>query len=233
MNLLNDLRFKATEIYCEIRIDWLRSSSSWMLCGWHSPWEERFLRITFSMLAEMASADEQVVPEELAAVEEFADKCLRLSLQQKLRALRAFREARTARVSFEELAKEFHAMFRYTRSICENMMMVLLTVAYADARRCAAEDRLIEIARGIFGIDPARQLRIKNRYFTLEPRRAAPAGYQAALGSRATAPRAARPIRREQPCGPAPGCASSRRGRPERALLPNPWSLPRRYPDGD
>ena len=163
---------KLTEIYCEARIDLLRNKWSWMIAAfvysWHRPWQERFYQSTFALLAKMAAADAKICAEELAAVEDFTDSCLRLNPRQKAAALRAFRTARESNVSFQEAAKRFYAMHRNSRAMLENMFVVLLEVAYADTRRCAAEDRMIEVARWVFCIPHPRYLELKNRYFTSE-----------------------------------------------------------------
>lgn len=172
MSVYQTARLKLLEIYCETRIDLLLRKWSWMLAAfiysWHDAWQARFYRVTFALLAKMASADKNVSQEELAAVEEFTDSSLRLNPRQKAAALRAFRNARESATPFEQLAKDFYTMYRHNRAMREMMFVTLLAVAYADARRCGAEDRLIEVARWVFCIDPARALKLKERYVTSE-----------------------------------------------------------------
>ena len=163
---------KVHEMYLETRTDLLRSKWSWMLSArvysWHAPWQERFYRLVFSMLAKVAVADERTLPEELAVVEDFIDTCLALTARQKIHALRVFRHATHADISFEHLAQEYHRMFKHSTVMLENMLVVLLAVAYADARRSASEMRLIEVARWVFCVSPARYRKLKNRYFRAE-----------------------------------------------------------------
>lgn len=130
--------------------------------------EEIYFRTTFTLLAKMAKADGSVSRAEVFAVEDFLDRELVTSAKQHKYALRIFNEARYSTETFEDCVLKYYSMFQAQPEMLENMMDVLLSVAYADAQVSSLEKECIETTRRIFCLSDPDFHRIFSRHVDLK-----------------------------------------------------------------
>lgn len=122
-----------------------------------------FFLATFSMLGKLSKADGQVSPDEIAVVEELMELQLRLDKDARQFAIKIFTQAKQSDVPFEHFAQQFYEEFEESPEVLVSLVDLLLRLAHADGVLHAAEDRMIEEAVDIFGIEGEYQM-LKARY---------------------------------------------------------------------
>lgn len=123
-----------------------------------------FFISTFSLLAKMAKADGVVTQNEIDEISRFIDQDLRLDPAKKRFAIEIFRSAKDSEYRFEDYASQFYTYFSGSPQMLENMLEMLIRVSRADGHVHPNEERLINIASGIFGFQQNRYESIAGRY---------------------------------------------------------------------
>lgn len=134
--------------------------------GGLNPLEETqsiFFVTTFSLLAKMAKADGVVTRDEVQIVDDFIKRNLAARGPARDLAIRIFQEAKSSRHTFEDFAEQFHSAFRRQPGMLREILELLYQVAMADGVLHPEEERLLEAAERIFGIDASDAKRIRAR----------------------------------------------------------------------
>lgn len=110
--------------------------------------QQAFLIAMISLAAKVAKADGRVTEQEVRSFDAFLRDRLGMSPEDRRVAARLFNEARDSRVPAEEFARQVRALIGHERGRLRDLMSLLMSVAAADARIDAEEDRLLRsIAR--------------------------------------------------------------------------------------
>jgi DnaJ like chaperone protein len=110
--------------------------------------QQAFLVAMISLAAKVAKADGRVTEQEVRSFDAFLRDRLGMSAEDRRVAARLFNEARDSKVPAEEFARQVRALIGHQPARLRDLMSLLMSVASADARIVAAEDRLLRsIAR--------------------------------------------------------------------------------------
>lgn len=112
-----------------------------------------FFVATFSMLGKLSKADGQVSKEEIALVEDVMRDHLRLDANTRRFAIEIFTRAKDSDASFLDYARQFHDEFSGEREALVSIVDLLLRLAHADGAVHPEEDRMIEEAVHLFGVE--------------------------------------------------------------------------------
>ena len=112
-----------------------------------------FFLATFSMLGKLSKADGKVSVEEIRVVEQLMDRNLNLSRDARKFAIDIFNEAKNSEDQFRDYAIQFYEEFSDSKEALFQLVDLLLTLANADGVMHPAEEKLIEEAVVIFGLD--------------------------------------------------------------------------------
>lgn len=111
-----------------------------------------FFLATFSMLGKLSKADGVVSGEEIEVIEQLMRDSLRLDPEARSFAVDIFNRAKDSEDSFEDYARQFHAEFSNQPQALSSLVDLLLRLAHADGVFHPAEERMIDKAVSIFGI---------------------------------------------------------------------------------
>ena len=110
--------------------------------------QQAFLVALISLAAKVAKADGRVTEQEVRSFDAFLRDRLGMSPEDRRVAARLFNEARDSQVPAEEFARQVRTLIGHQPSRLRDLMSLLMSVAAADARIDAEEDRLLRrIAR--------------------------------------------------------------------------------------
>jgi DnaJ like chaperone protein len=123
-----------------------------------------FFVAVFSMLAKLAFADGRITPEETGAIEQFMDRDLSLTPENKRVAIKIFNQAANSGNSFDAFANQFYARFSDKPELLDLMLGILLRVSLVDGALNSKEETLILSASGIFKYSDAAYQSIRKRY---------------------------------------------------------------------
>ena len=112
-----------------------------------------FFLATFSMLGKLSKADGRVSSEEIRVVEQLMDRNLKLSTEARKFAIDIFNQAKNSNDQFRDYAVQFYEEFRDSSEALFQLIDLLLTLANADGVMHPEEEKLIEEAVVIFGLE--------------------------------------------------------------------------------
>jgi len=132
--------------------------------------EELFFVSTFSLLAKLSKADGRLSRSEIDKVGLFMSRSLRLNFEQKKIAIAVFRKAKESSNTFENSAYSFYKLYKKNPIMLENIILLMLSLAYADGDFSTEEEKLIKSAAKVFKLtekeyELIKVLYLKNRYF--------------------------------------------------------------------
>ncbi len=105
-----------------------------------------FITYTFSMLGKIAGADGTVSPEEIAKVEQYIDRVLRLDGKLRLLAMQVFRDAVDSPLELQDYAERFKSTFVDKVQLASQLIEILLELSIADGRLSPEEDSSVRSA---------------------------------------------------------------------------------------
>lgn len=111
-----------------------------------------WLGVFFGLLGKMAKADGHISKEEIAFVSGIIDNDFKLSSEDRKFAQKAFMEARNSSYSFEDIARQYHEMFKQDTRLITSMFGLLAQMAFSDGVYAPEEDALMKKAQKIFEI---------------------------------------------------------------------------------
>ncbi len=123
-----------------------------------------FFVAVFSMLAKLALADDRITAEETRAIEQFMDRDLSLTPQNRQIAIRIFNQATKSGSSFDAFARQFYARFNDKPELLDLMLDILLRVSMADGVLSSKEEAIILSAARIFNYSDAAYQHIRKRH---------------------------------------------------------------------
>ena len=122
-----------------------------------------FFVAAFSMLAKLAQTDGRVTREEIASIEDFMAKDLRLNADSRHAAVNIFRTALNAPGTFDDFARQFYGQFYQQPQMLELMIDILLRVAVSDGSMTPGEEELILSAVRLFNFSAHRYDQLKSQ----------------------------------------------------------------------
>ena len=114
---------------------------------------QMFMRGLFGMIARIVNASGNYSPKEKQAVERFIKENLRLKRKAQKEVTRILAQERVSNRSFNSYALEFYEASSNDHSVLKPVLFTLLGIALADGQMTPEEQRLINIAAQIFGIE--------------------------------------------------------------------------------
>ncbi|MDY6903054.1 MAG: TerB family tellurite resistance protein [Thermodesulfobacteriota bacterium] len=123
-----------------------------------------FFVACFSMLAKLAAVDGKISDDEIKTIEQFMDRDLGLTRENKRIAINIFNEAANADAGFEAFASQFYERFHATPQLIDLMLDILLRVSLADGKMSTEEERLINTAVRIFNYSDAAYQQLRKKY---------------------------------------------------------------------
>lgn len=122
-----------------------------------------FFVATFSMLGKLSKADGVVSSEEIEVVEQLMQDQLRLPAEARRFAIDVFMAAKESSNTFEDYAYQFYEEFSAHPEALSSLVDLLLRLAHSDGVLHPGEQRLIDQAVAIFGIEHEYE-QLKARY---------------------------------------------------------------------
>lgn len=114
--------------------------------------QQIWLGVFFGLLGKMAKADGHISKEEISFVSGIIDNDFKLNSEDRKFAQRAFMEAKNANYSFEDIARQYHEMFKQDTRLITSMFGLLAQTAFSDGVFAPEEEALMKKAQSIFGI---------------------------------------------------------------------------------
>ena len=110
--------------------------------------QQTFMIAMISLAAKVAKADGTVTPAEVRSFDDFLWNQLGMGSQERRMAARIFNEARDSQVPAEEFARQIRDLLSHDRGRLRDLVSLLMSIAMADGRYHATEERIIRnIAR--------------------------------------------------------------------------------------
>ena len=123
--------------------------------------DHTFINSLFLMFGHICGCDGVISREEIREVERTMTEMLELNRKSRNAAMASFRQARTAAVPFQTSAVQYFELYQRHPEILESTIQLFINIASADGPLNQAEERLIDTAAMIFGLDPQRVRRMK------------------------------------------------------------------------
>jgi len=114
--------------------------------------QQIWLGVFFGLLGKMAKADGHISKEEIAFVSGIIDNDFKLNPEERKFAQNAFMEAKNSSYSFEDIARQYHEMFKQDSRLITSMFGLLAQTAFSDGVYAPEEDAMMRSAQKIFGI---------------------------------------------------------------------------------
>lgn len=111
-----------------------------------------WLGVFFGLLGKMAKADGHISKEEIAFASKIIDEDFKLNPEDRKFAQNAFMEAKNPAYSFEDIARQYHEMFKQDARLITSMFGLLAQTAFSDGVYSPEEEALMRSAQKIFGI---------------------------------------------------------------------------------
>ncbi len=135
------------------------------ICGMNIPVESRaaFIVCTFSMLGKIAAVDGNITSDEVARIERYIDRELKLDNEHRALAIRVLNESFTSPLELRDYAEKFNTTFRDRVQLPDGIITVLLELSAVDGVVLPEEEQLVRSAALLLGLSIPAYERIKEK----------------------------------------------------------------------
>ncbi len=112
--------------------------------------KQELLKYLFSLLAKYCQADGQVTRSEIRVIDDFVNRSLSLTAEERKQAIKYFDKAKTDDRSFSFFAEKFAVMTNYDKNLLYSVYRLLENVSRAGRAISPEQEELLQKAQQIF-----------------------------------------------------------------------------------